>query len=100
MGYNELGQSCYKFRQDNLKTYATKAVSSQNSIGPHLAHGELENVVLFYFIQVLERDPAGPGIYVYSYQKLTGNPNTAKTLGKKSGLQIDQGVFNSYVVPE
>ncbi|MCC6276474.1 MAG: VWA domain-containing protein [Oligoflexia bacterium] len=100
VGYNAVGQSCYRFRQDFLKTYPTKAVSPENSLGFHTAHKDYENVVLFYFIQVLERDPAGPGIYVFSHQKVTGNPSTARSLGRQSGLQINQGIFTSYIVPQ
>ncbi len=98
--YNELGQSCYRFNQDNLKVYHTKGVSEQNTLGSMFAHKEWDNTVMVYFIQSLEKDPNGAGVYAYNVQTLSGNPGTIKKLGKASGLQVRDGMFTLYQIPE
>ncbi|MDZ4677091.1 MAG: hypothetical protein SGI74_06225 [Oligoflexia bacterium] len=98
--YNDQGQSCYRFKQDNLKLFHTKSVSAQNSLGPLYAHKEWDNTVLIYYIQSLEKDPTGAGYYAYSVQTLSGNPGTIKRLGRDSGLQVRDGTFTLYQIPE
>jgi hypothetical protein len=97
--FNDQGQRCYNFHQQHLKTYHTLPVSTGGALKPEYAHNEWENVVLVYFIQTLEKDPSSPGIYMYSLQKITGEPGAAKALGTQAGLQINNGVFKSYVIP-
>jgi hypothetical protein len=98
LGLNDQGQRCYSFQQQHLKAYHTLPLKSDHALKSDYAHGEWENTVLVYFIQKLEKAPSSPGIYMHSLQKVSGLPNAPKG-GTQAGLQINDKVFKSYVIP-
>lgn len=89
MGYSNQGQSCYSFSQTVLPIYPT--LNTKRTLSESFDHKKDENVVLFYFIQTLERDPNGPGTFMYSLQKL-GN--------SRKILEVNDLIFKKYVTPE
>jgi hypothetical protein len=100
LGPNGGGQTCYKFKQDSLKTFATLPVTAAHALGPEFAHPPYGNTVLVYYIETPERDPNGPGIYMYSLQTLTGTKNAIGSAGLANTLQINDRVFKQYRVPQ
>lgn len=75
---NAEGQNCYTYNQKVLPLYKTQALSAANAPGAErLAHADGENVVLVYFIQTPERDPNGPGVLNYAYQRVKYDENDA-----------------------
>ena len=60
---------------------------------PGLGHGEGENSVMVYYIQVLQSEPGEQGVFKYSFQKLNGNSDDL-------GLKVRDGVFSEYTPPK
>ncbi|MFN7454800.1 MAG: vWA domain-containing protein [Pseudobdellovibrionaceae bacterium] len=90
---NSQGQNCYTYRQDNLPLYNTLDLSPFQASGSvDLSHSQNENVILIYYIQVLENNPNSKGILRYSYQKMMKDQGGAKN------LSVDTSKF--YIFPE
>lgn len=82
---------CYAFDQSILPVYPTLEVPSSKTL-PWLGHREGVNRVMIYYIQTPQSDPTGLGVYKYSVQDLLYSASSA-------GLKVDDGVFQTYVVP-
>lgn len=90
-GINDKGQLCYKFTQQNLQLYPTRAVADTL---PYLQHNAGENVIMLYYVMVPQKDYSAKGIYRYSFQKITyGTESADGTAG------LDVNSFEEYVIP-
>ncbi len=95
-GINLEGQNCYTFQQNILPTYPTLEVLAEDTL-PGLEHGAGGNIVYLYYIQTPQSDKDGPGVLKYSFQELINDGRRDDFI---FGLQVNDDVFGTYVVPE
>lgn len=91
--YNDKGQSCYSFSQNYLKTFPVEAVTDPSKVlSPDHVHEAGQNLVLIYYLQTVQSQPAAPGVFMYSLQKVWSRPGIPD-------IKVSDEVFKSYVVP-
>jgi hypothetical protein len=91
---NGRGQNIYEYTQQELPLYYTKPVGLFQVGGNlNLVHGQDENIILIYYIQVPENAPHDRGYLRYSYQILK------KDTGRVQDLNVDTRSFQIWPEP-
>jgi hypothetical protein len=84
----------FKFRQDKLELYKTKAVSVNGAGGnASLVHEANKNLVLIYYIAYRTSNPTGKGVYFYKILNLDKDTDEGKE------IDVKQHWFERYKPP-
>ena len=83
---------CYEFHQSVLPLYKTLPVKEENTL-KGLGHGEGENSILIYYIQIPQKEPDSHGVLQHSVQKIPFGPLS-------QGLKVSKGQFRQYIAPK